>query len=79
MRCTVVRQGMTAVESQASLFMRRNGKAVRQSMHEGLLGSMGVLSLLGMTAMRQILHKPIFKVFIHTLRDINPGEHVVAS
>ena len=29
--------------------MRRNGKAVRQSMHEGVLGSMGVISVLAMT------------------------------
>ncbi len=58
--------------------MRRNGRAVRQSMHEGVLGSMGVISVVAMSGMRKVLHKPIFKVFIHTLRDINPGKHPVA-
>jgi hypothetical protein len=42
-------------------------------MHSGLLGSIGMLSVLAMTVMRKVLHKPIFKVFIHTLRDVNPG------
>lgn len=53
-------------------------------MHSGVLGSIGVISVMAMTVMRKVLHKPIFKVFIHTLREVNPGvlcicQHVVLA